>query len=56
VSILAPHDRQQISERLDTAKASVVEAVLAPSRGGAEQLYAREIAVEVNRILEARDE
>jgi hypothetical protein len=47
VSILAPRDRQQISERLDTACALVAEAVLALSRGGAEQLYAREIAVEV---------
>jgi hypothetical protein len=56
VSILAPRDRQQISERLDTAEALVVEAVLALSRGGAEQLYAREIAVEVNRLVEARGE
>jgi hypothetical protein len=56
VSILAPRDRQQISERLETAEALVVEAVLALSRGGAEQLYAREIAVEVNRLVEARGE
>lgn len=34
----------------------VIEAVLALSRGGAEQLYAKEIAVEVNRLLEARGE
>ena len=56
VSILAPRDQQQISERLDTAEALVIEAVLALSRGGAEQLYAREIAVEVNRLAEARGE
>jgi hypothetical protein len=56
VSILAPRDRQQISERLDTAEALVVEAVLALSKRGAEQLYAREIAVEVNRLVEARGE
>jgi hypothetical protein len=56
VSILAPRDRQQIYERLDTAEALVVEAVLVLSRGGAEQLYAREIAVEVNRLAEARGE
>jgi hypothetical protein len=56
ISILAPRDRQQISERLDTAEALVVEAVLALSRGGAEQLYAREIAVEVDRLVEARGE
>lgn len=56
VSILAPRDRQQISERLDTAEALVVEAVLALSRGGAEQLYVREIAIEVNRLVEARGE
>jgi hypothetical protein len=56
VSILAPRDRQQISERLDTAEALIVEAVLALSRGGAHQLYAREIAVEVNRLIEVRGE
>jgi hypothetical protein len=56
VSILAPRDRQQISETLDTAEALIVEAVLALSREGAEQLYAREIAVEVNRLMEARGE
>jgi hypothetical protein len=56
VSILAPRDQQRISERLDTAEALVIEAALALSRGGAEQLYAREIAVEVNRLLEARGE
>jgi hypothetical protein len=56
MSILAPRDRQQISERLDTAEAFVVEAVLALSKRGAEQLYAREIAVEVNRLVEARGE
>jgi hypothetical protein len=56
VSILAPRNRQQISERLDSAEALVVEAVLALSGRGAEQLYAREIAVEVNRLVEARGE
>jgi hypothetical protein len=56
VSILALRDRQQISERLDTAEALIVEAVLALSREGADQLYAREIAVEVNRLIEVRGE
>jgi hypothetical protein len=56
VSSLAPRDQQQISERLDSAEALVVEAVLVLSREGAEQLYAREIAVEVNRLMEARGE
>jgi hypothetical protein len=56
VSILAARDRQHISERLDTAEALIVEAVLALSRGGADQLYAREIAVEVNRLIEVRGE
>jgi hypothetical protein len=55
VSLLAPCDRQRISERLDTAEALIIEAVLALSRG-AEQLYVREISVEVNRLLEARGE
>jgi hypothetical protein len=56
VSILAPRDQQRISERLDTAEALVIEAVLALTSGGTEQLYAKEIAVEVNRLLEARGE
>jgi len=56
VSILAPRDRQQISERLDTAEALIVEAVLALSREGADQLYAREIADKVNRLIEVRGE
>jgi hypothetical protein len=56
VSILSLRDRQQISERLDTAEALIVEAVLALSSGGANQLYAREIAVEVNRLIEVRNE
>ena len=56
VSILARRDRQQISERLDTAEALIVEAVLGLSRGGGDQVYAREIAVEVNRLVEVRGE
>src|SRR5258707_1041674 len=38
ISILAPGDRRQISERMDTAEALVVEAVLSLDRGGAEEL------------------
>jgi hypothetical protein len=56
LSILARRDQQQISERLDSAEALVIEALLVLSRGGAEQLYAREIAAEANRLLEARGE
>jgi len=56
VSLLASCDRQRISERLDTAEALVIEAVLVLNRGGAEQLYAKEIAVKVNSLLEARGE
>ncbi len=56
VSILETRDQQRISERLDTAEALIIEAVLALSRGGAELLYAKEIAIEVNRLLEARGE
>ena len=56
VSIFTMHDRQRISERQDTAEALVVEAVVALSKRGAEHLYAREIAVEVNRLVETRGE
>ncbi|RSL17966.1 hypothetical protein EDE15_3518 [Edaphobacter aggregans] len=56
VAILAPWDRRQISERRNTTEALVVEAILALSTGGTEQLYAREIAVEINRLVEARGE
>jgi hypothetical protein len=40
----------------DTSEAIVLEATRALSRDGRQQAYAREIAVEVNRRLEARGE
>ncbi|RZU40818.1 hypothetical protein [Edaphobacter modestus] len=56
VSILAACDQQRNSERLDTVEAFVVEAVVALSKSGAEHLYAREIAVKVNSLVEERGE
>jgi hypothetical protein len=41
---------------LNTIEAIVLEATRALSRNGREHAYVREIAVEVNRLLEARGE
>jgi hypothetical protein len=56
VTLLRTQDQQRLSEMSDTSEAIVLEATRALSREGREQAYAREIAVEVNRRLEARGE
>jgi hypothetical protein len=56
VTLLKAQDQQRLSEMSDTSEAIVLEATRALSRDGREQAYAREIAVEVNRRLEARGE
>ncbi len=56
LTLLKTQDQQRLSEMSDTSEAIVLEATRALSRDGREQAYAREIAVEVNRRLEARGE
>jgi hypothetical protein len=56
VTLLKTQDQQRLTEMSDTSEAIVLEATRALSRDGREQAYAREIAVEVNRQLEARGE
>jgi hypothetical protein len=56
VTLLKIQDQQRLSEMSDTSEAIVLEATRALSRDGREQAYAREIAVEANRWLEARGE
>ncbi len=56
VTLLKTQDQLRLSEMSDTSEAIVLEATRALSRDGRQQAYAREIAVEVNRRLEARGE
>jgi hypothetical protein len=56
VALLKTHDKRRLFEMSDTIEAVVVEATRALSRDGRKHAYVREIAVEINRLLEARDE
>lgn len=54
VALLKTHDRRRLFEMSDTIEAVVVEATRALSRDGRKHAYVREIAAEVNRLLEVR--
>ena len=56
VALLKTHDKQRLSEMSNTTEAIVLEATRTLSRDGREHAYAREIAAEVNHLLEARGE
>jgi hypothetical protein len=56
VAVLKTRDQLRLSEMSNTSEAIVVEATRALSRDGRVHAYAREIAGEVNRLLEARGE
>ena len=56
VALLKTRDSQRRSELSNTNEATVLEATWTLSRDGREQAYAREIAVEANRIRETRGE
>jgi hypothetical protein len=56
VALLKAQHQQHLAQKSDTAEAVVVEAALALSRHDKEHVYVREIAVEVNRLLENRGE
>jgi hypothetical protein len=56
VALLKTHDRRRLFEMSETIEAVVVEATRALSQDGREHAYVREIAAEVNRLLEARGE
>jgi hypothetical protein len=49
VTLLRPQDQQQISDRSDSVEAFVNGAVLTLCHQGKEQIFAKEIAAEVNR-------
>jgi hypothetical protein len=54
VSLLTPYAAQQIAERSDSLEALTVGATLRLSHKGKGQIFAREIAAEVNRMQEER--
>ena len=56
VTLLKAQDRQRLSQRSDSVEATIIEAALTLSRQEREQIYVREISVEVNRLAEARGE
>jgi hypothetical protein len=56
VALLKTRDSQRLSDMSNTTEAIVLEAIRTLIRGGREKAYAREIADEANRILEARGE
>ena len=56
VALLKTRDQWRRFEMSDSIEAVVVEATRALSRDGREHAYVREIAAEVNRLLEARGE
>ena len=56
VSLLAPQAEQRLAERSSSPEGVTIEALLALCHQGKTQLFAGEIAVEVNRISKARGE
>jgi hypothetical protein len=56
VALLRPQVQQQIADRSDSDEALVVRATLALCHQDKGEVFVKEIAVEVNRLLEARGE
>ena len=56
VALLKAQDQQHLSELSNSSEAIVLEATRTLSRDGREHAYAKEIAAEANRLLEARGE
>ena len=56
VALLRPQHQQQIADRSDSVEAFVAGAALALCHQGKDQIYVKEIAAEVNRLLVARGE
>lgn len=56
VALLKPQAQQQIADRCDSDEGLVVRAVLAFCHQDKGEVFAKNIAVEVNRLLEARGE
>jgi hypothetical protein len=56
VALLRPHDQQQIADRSNSVEAFVAAAALTLCHLGKDQVFVKEIAAEVNRLLKARGE
>ena len=56
VALLRPQDQQQIADRPDRVEALVAGAALTLCHQGKDQVFVKEIAAEVNRLLKARGE
>ena len=56
VTLLRPQHQQQIADRSSSVEALVAGAALALCHRGKDEIYVKEIAAEVNRLLVARGE
>ena len=56
VALLRPQHQQQIADRSNSVEALVAGAALALCHQGKDEIYVKEIAAEVNRLLVARGE
>jgi hypothetical protein len=56
VSLIRPRDQEQIADRFDSVEAIVAGAALTLCHQDNDQLFVKEIAAEVNRVLKARGE
>lgn len=56
VALLTPHDQQQVADRADSLDALVAGAALTLCHQGKDEVLVKEIAAEVNRVLETRGE
>ena len=56
VALLRPQHQQQIADRSDSVEALVAGAALALCHQGKDEIYVKEIATEVNRLLVVRGE
>ena len=56
VTLLRPHNQQQIADRSSSVEALVAGAALALCHLGKEEIYVKDLAAEVNRLLVARGE
>jgi hypothetical protein len=56
VALLKPHDRQQAADRSDSLETLVADVVLTLCHKGKNEIFVKEIAAEVNRVLKDRRE
>ncbi len=56
IALLKPRDQQRLAERSESLEALTVAAALNLCQQGRDELFVKDIAIELNRLLEARGE